>query len=161
MRQITASLLMMVGLTAQAMALQSASGAASPRVSACSLLTRELVTQWTPYEKQSLDLVIQIPPEEDAVGPSGSACTYGGITMQIDPFAPAVFERQRQRDWVPVSGVGDTAYFFDRRGEWAELYVALGTRVLTIQMDVPDGRTAATIQPNVIGLAKAILPKLK
>ena len=32
---------------------------------------------------------------------------------------------------------------------------------LTIQMDVPNGRTAASIQPNVIALAKAVLPQLK
>jgi hypothetical protein len=32
---------------------------------------------------------------------------------------------------------------------------------LTIQMDVPTGRTAASIKPNVIALAKAILPRLK
>jgi hypothetical protein len=44
---------------------------------------------------------------------------------------------------------------------FAELYVRSGTHVFTIQMDVPTGRTSVSIQPNVIALAKAILPKLK
>ena len=144
-------------LASQLLALQNA---AKPGVRACSLLTKDLVLQVSPYSKQQLDLVMRIPPDEDSVGPSGSACTYGGITMQIDPFAPAVFEKQQQ-GWVPVQGVGDVAYFFDRRGEWAELYVRTGTRVLTIQMDIPDGRTASSVQPNVIALAKALLPKLR
>ena len=60
-----------------------------------------------------------------------------------------------------MPGVGDEAYFRDNRGEWGELYVRAGARVLTIQMDVPTGRTAAAIQPNTIALAKALLPKLK
>jgi hypothetical protein len=121
------------------------------------------VTQVTPHDKQALDLVLQVPPTEDSIGSSGSACSFGGITMQVDPFAPAVFERQRERDktWVAVPGVGETAYFMDRSGRWAELYVTAAGRVLTIQMDVPMGRTALSIQPNVIALAKAILPKLK
>jgi len=158
MRTIMAVLLVMGAFT-------SATGGqtAKPGVHACTLLTREVVTQVTPYDKQALDQVLQIPPMEDSLGPSASACSYGGITMQVDPFAPAVFERQRERDkkWVAVQGVGDTAYFADNGGRWAELYVAAAGHVLTIQMAVPTGKTAASIQPNVIALAKAILPKLK
>ena len=80
--------------------------------------------------------------------------------MQVDPFVPAVFERQKKNTWVVVPGLGDTAYFVDNSGRWAELYVNAAGRVLTIQMDIPMGKTAASIQPNVIALAKAILPKL-
>jgi hypothetical protein len=164
-RKVLVSLLVMTYFLPHAMAVQSRNepATAKPATRACALLTRELVMQVTPYEKQSLDLVMRIPPDENSVGASGSACTYGGITMQIDPFPPAAFEKQKQRDkaWVPVSGVGDTAFFFDRRGEWAELFVTFGTRVLTIQMDIPTGQTATSIQPNVIALAKALLAKMK
>ena len=69
--------------------------------------------------------------------------------------------------WVPmydnrivVPGLGDTAYYVDNGGRWGQLYVTAAGRVLTIQMAIPMGRTAASIQPNVIALAKAILPKL-
>jgi hypothetical protein len=38
-----------------------------------------------------------------------------------------------------VPGLGDTAYFVDNSGRWAELYVNAAGRVLTIQMGYPDG----------------------
>jgi len=158
MRQIVALLLVMICFT-ELMGAQ----AAKPAVRACTLLTREVVTQVSPYEKQALDQVLRIPASEDSLGPTGTACNYGGITMQVDPFTPAVFERQREKDkkWVAVQGVGDSAYFADNKGRWAELYVAAAGHVLTIQMDVPTGKTAASIQSNTVALAKAILPKLK
>lgn len=163
MRQVLALLLVM-GCFTELMAFQSARGAqpAKPAVRACPLLTREVVTQVSPYEKKVLDVVLGVPASEDPVG-SGSGCSYGGITMQVDPFPPAVFDKQREKDkkWVAVQGVGDTAYYRDNMGRWGELYVASAGHVLTIQMDIPMGKTAASIQPNTIALAKAILPKLK
>ena len=163
MRHVVASLLLIGSFATQLTALQSgrtgAAGAA--RISACSLLTKELVTQVTPHDKQTLALVLLVPPMEDPVGQSGSGCSYGGITMNVDGIAPAAFEKQRAPDWVAVSGVGETAYFHDNKGRWAELYVREGSHVLTIQMDVPMGRTAASIQPNTISLAKAVMAKLK
>jgi len=162
MRQLVASFVVIGCFASQSAAVQSSTReAATPAIRACSLLTSDVVTQVTPYDKAAFDLVMRIPPQEDSVGSSGSACTYGGITMQVDPFALVVFEKQRGKDWVPIAGVGDTAYFFDRRGRWAELYVRVGEHVLTIQMDIPMGRTAATVQPNVVALARAILPKLR
>jgi len=111
------------------------------------------------YERQALDLAMQVPPNGDALGAAGSECTY--VTLQVDPFAPGVIEKQVKKDWVPMSGVGDAAYFRDNGGRWAELYVRTGAHVMTIQMSVPTGRTAASIQPNVVALAKVLLPQLK
>ena len=81
--------------------------------------------------------------------------------MQIDPFPATNLERLVQKDWAPVPNVADAAYFHDNRGRYAELMLRSGSRLLTIQMDVPTGRTAASIQSNTIALAKALLPKLK
>jgi hypothetical protein len=128
---------------------------------ACSLLTSELVKQFTPYEKKALDLVMLVPPSGSPVGRSGSECTYGGITLQLDPFPPGTLENQRNQEWQPVKDVGTAAFFRDNRGRWGELYARHGGRVLTIQMSVPDGRTATSIQPNLSGLAKALLSELK
>jgi hypothetical protein len=160
MRQVIASLLLVCSLGPGPAAFQTAT-AGKPVVRACSLLTKQLMTEFTPYEKPVLDIVLRIPPTEDALGSSGSACSFGGVTLQVDPFTPQALERVRKPDWVPVTGVGDASYFHDNRGEYAELYARAGARVLTIQMDVPTGRTAASIKPNVIALAKAILPRLK
>lgn len=141
---------------------QSGGGSArSAAVRACSLLTKELVTQITPHDKQALNLMLAVPPMEDALGPSGSACSYGGITLQVDPFPTATLERNVHKDWRPVPNVADAAYFHDNRGRYAELMLRSGTRVLTIQMDVPQGRTAASIQSNTVALAKAVVAKLK
>ena len=162
MRRAVALLLVMGVFTPALMARQAARGAATAaRPSACALLTKELVTQITPYDTQTLAGVLGVRPTEDPIGQSGSACSYGGITMQIDPFPFATIEKMRTPAWAAVPGVGDAAYFRDNRGEWGELYVRSGTRVLTIQMDVPTGKTAASIQSNTVALAKAILPKLK
>jgi hypothetical protein len=162
MRHVIAPLLLLVSAAAPLTAADfDKAASAQPAVGACTLLTKDIVAKVTPYEKKQLALVLSIEPSEDALGKSGSACNYGGITMQIDPFSPAFLEKQRDKTWVAVAGVGDAAYYRDNRGEWGELYVRAGAHVLTIQMDVPTGRTAASIQSNTIALAKEILPKLK
>lgn len=142
--------------------LASHAGALQPATGACSLLTKEVLLPVIPYEKQARDLVFQIPPEEEAFGKSGSICSYGGVTLQVDPFAnPQAVEATLAKEWGAVQGLGGVAYFRDNRGRWAELYVRAGRRVITIQMDVPTGRTAESIKSNTIALAKALLPKLK
>ncbi len=145
-----------VGYFALGAALSPPAGAAGqPANTACSLLTKDLVVQFTPYDKKALDLVMLVPPSGDPAGSSGSECTYGGITLQIDPFSPATLEKQRDQRWQTVKDVGDVAYFRDNGGRWGELYAQAGSRVLTIQMDVPTGRTAMSIHANLVGLAKA------
>jgi hypothetical protein len=61
MRSVVALFLLILGCFSQSMAFQSTGGAAGAKPArACALLTRELVTQVTPYEKQVLDLVLNI-----------------------------------------------------------------------------------------------------
>lgn len=154
MRRVV-SLLVMGGVALQA-------PAGEPAIHACSLLTRELLLQTTPNDNRKMfEIVLRIPPEEEAIG-TGSSCSYGDVHLQVNPFAsPASVEKDIARTWSRVAGVGDIAYFRDNKGMWAELYVRSGRRVLTIQMDVPSGRTPAAIQPNTIALANAVLAKLK
>ena len=158
MRELVASLLVVCGFASVATALQS--GAAPAR--ACAVLTRELVVQVSPHEKQALDLVLRVPPREDTVGKTGSSCSFGGIELQIDPFvSPGAIEKEFQNKWSPVPGLGDVAYYRDNLREWGELYVRSNGRVVTIQMDIPMGRTAESIKPNTVELAKAVLSRLK
>ena len=153
--------LIMGSVASWATAPQSAAGSPGSVVRACSLLTKELVTQISPYDNQALNAVLMVPPMEDELGPSGSACSYGGVTLQVDPFPPAVLERNVQKEWASMPNVADAAYFRDNGGRYAELMIRSGPRVLTIQMAVPTGRTAASIQSNTVALAKAVLTKLK
>ena len=69
--------------------------------------------------------------------------------MQIDPMTAEAFERVRDKEWMPMAGVGDKAYFRDNKARFAELFVQAGTHVMTIQMDVPDGKTSACIGGEV------------
>ena len=120
------------------------------------------MTQVTPYERDALSLAFSVPPQADPVGPAGSACEYGGVHLQVDPFgSPEGVERDLLKGWVREPAVGDIAFFRDNRGEWAELYVRSRGRVVTVQMDIPNGKTAAAIKPNTIALAKAVLDKLR
>jgi len=126
---------------------------------ACSVLTKELITAHSPASKETLNVIMKIPQQEEKAG-AGSSCQHGDVMLQIDPFPVASFERLFGK-WMPVPGVGDKAYFRDNQGGWAELGVVAGARMITIQMDVPKGKTAAGIQPNTVSLAKAVLAKLK
>ena len=128
--------------------------------SACSLLTKDVVTQVSPASPESLKLMLTVEPMESKSG-AGTLCSYGGITMQIDAVTPASMEKVRDKTWVAVPGLGDTAYFHDNRGRFAELYVQAGKRTLTVQMSPGTGKTVADTKANTIALAKLLLPKLK
>jgi hypothetical protein len=131
-------------------------------IRACSVLTEDLLRNVTPDDQQRFEFGLKMPAHEEPVGASGSMCEYGGVLLQIDPFAsPARVEEILAAEWTKVSGLGDVAYFRDNVGEWGELYVRAAGRVFTIQMDIPNGRTAESIRSNAIALAQAILPKLR
>lgn len=158
------ALTLLVVLAIRATAAVSAETAASDRekAGACSLLTRELLAKNTPEDPERFEFGLKIPAAEEPVGVAGSMCEYGGVLLQVDPFAsPAVVEQSLAGQWTKVSGLGDVAYFRDNLGEWAELYVRDGERVITLQMDIPAGRTAESVKPNVVALAEAILPQLQ
>src|SRR5262245_57868990 len=143
-------LAVMVSLVATLTA-QSKGAGGAPAPSACSILTNELVLAHSPASKQSKDMLFKIPPQEDKIGPTGSACQNGDVMLQINPFPLANFDAMFGK-WAAVPGVGDKAHFRDNRGEWAELAVVASGRVITVQMDVPSGKKAADIQSNTVAL---------
>jgi hypothetical protein len=156
MRRIVATVVLFACLSLVASA-QSRGG--SP-IKACSLLSRELVLKVT-ENKQLVDI---IKPQEEPIGAIGSACDWGGIGLQIDPFTPARLEELRKstgKDWEPVPGIGDATYFRNNRDRFAELFGRVGTHSFTIQMSIPMGSTASAIKPNTITVANAIVPRLK
>jgi hypothetical protein len=132
---------------------------AKPAPTACSLLTEDVITPHSPASKESLKLMLAVPPIEDKIG-SGTSCSFGGITMQVNPFAAANFDNVFGK-YTPVPALGDKAYYHDNRGLFGELAVMAGGRMLTFQVGVPTGSTAAAIQPNAVALARAIIAKLK
>jgi hypothetical protein len=154
-------LLFVLGLVSSSTAAGQArsGGAGKPAIKACSLLPKELAM------KVSGDVnkrVFDLPPEEEPAG-KGSACHYADITLQIDPFTAAFIDQTAKKDaaWTPVAGVGDRAWFRDNKGHYAELMGHVAGRTFTIQMGIPFQSTVEKMKPNVIALAKAIVPQLK
>lgn len=160
MRNLVVSLLAIGLLSSTGRADQTGGGAAGrPAIKACSLLTKELVMKFSGAANKA---VFNLPPDEEPVGKSGSACEYADIRLQIDPFAWSVLEASAKKDktWVPVPEVGDDAYFQAGRN-FAGLMALSGGHTFTIQMGVPFQSTAEKMKSNVIALAQAIVPKLK
>ena len=155
MRVITS--LSLVACLAAASAAASQSGKAAIR--ACEVLTRDVVAKFDTGNPKMRDL---IPRDEEAIGSHGSSCHDGSILVQIDPFLNSdSYRKSPAKDWQAVSGVGDTAYFHNNRDRYAELMVWSGKHHFTIQLSVPDGRTAEAVKPNTIGIATALIAKLK
>jgi hypothetical protein len=129
------------------------------RLNACTVLTRDMLDKLAPPAAKA---ALKTPSGDTAVGVNGSQCDYGGLMFQIDPFAGA--DRMRKtpaKDWAPVSGVGETAYFHNVRDLMVELLVWSGSHHFGLMMDVPEGSTAEQVKPNLIQLANLIIPKLK
>jgi hypothetical protein len=145
--------------TVSPVAAQAAKGT-SP--GACTLLTKELVRQVTPEtSKAELDRLFSTPPEEHLLGPGQSLCDYAGLTVHLNPFHPESFEANLRKDkaWVPIPGLGNVAWFRGVMGAMGELYVRSGRRTLGVAITIPQGRTAESIKPNAVALAKAVLSR--
>ena len=155
MRQIIIGLMTAVSATAPALAVQSGGGAPAPGVKACSILTRDLVEPFT-ENKRMLDL---IPPKEEASATS-SACEYGVVRFQHYPTRPGG-TRTAPKDFQPLPGVGEVAFFRNNRDTYAELMVWSGAHHFTLQVGVPTGSTAEAIKPKTVALANAILQRLR
>jgi hypothetical protein len=156
MRRFIASVFV-IGSVVTGVASQPRGG--KPPISACSLLPADLVLKVGGINPQAVKI---LKPEEEAMGTTGSACEYGDIRLQGDPFARSEGLRKSPgKDWQPVSGVGDTAFFHANGRNYAELMVWTGAHHFTIQFGVPIGSTPEAIKPKTIELANAIIPKLR
>ena len=160
MRVITSLSLVACLAAASSTAAQSGKPASGkPAIRACEVLTRDVVAKFDTGNPKMRDL---IPREEEAIGSHGSSCNDGSIFVQIDPFLNSdSYRKSPAKDWQAVTGVGDTAYFHNNRDRYAELMVWSGRHHFTIQLSVPDGRTAEAVKPNTIGIATALVAKLK
>jgi hypothetical protein len=145
----------MTSLAAVSQARPGGPAAGQPAVRACAVLTRDLVAPFT-ENKKMLDM---FPPQEEALGTSGTACEYGAVRLQLFPGRGGK-RTFSAKDFQPVSGVGEGAYFRNNRDYYAELMVWTDKHSLDLQVSVPSGRTAEAIKPDVVALANAIIAKL-
>ena len=160
MRTLVTSLLLVGALSSPAVGFQSRAATApsgDPALRACSILTKDMVAPFT-ANKKMLDL---IPPEEEPMGKFGSACEYGVVRLQISSVRADSPRTAPGKEWQPVSGAGETAYFRPNGKQYAELMFWAGTHYLTLQVGVPTGSTPDAIKPDTIALANAVLAKLR
>jgi hypothetical protein len=129
---------------------------AAAKVAVCSLLPTAEVKQHLPWIK-ALDAM---PPEEEAIGAYGSSCNYPSVTIQVMPFSKQAIDAERAKGGLEaVGGVGDEAWFHNNRNRYAELYVRVGARLLTVQANVST--TIDAVKPGTLSLAKALAAKLQ
>jgi hypothetical protein len=130
------------------------------RVDACTILTPDIAAKVATATKTKMNT----PPEASPVGVNGSQCDYGSIALHLDPFATVSADRMRKspnRDWVPVTGVGDAAFFHDVQSVMVEMIVWSGSHHFGILMNVPAGSTSEQLKPHMIQVANLIVPKLR
>jgi hypothetical protein len=156
MRQFITAFIVAGCLTSPVIGFQArGAGTTGSGIKACSILTRDLVEPLT-ANKRVLDL---IPPEEETSATS-SACEYGVVRLQHYPTRPGG-NRTAPKDFQPLAGVGETAFFRNNGNNYAELMVWSGAHHFTLQVSVPTGSTAEAIKPQTVALANAIIQKLR
>jgi hypothetical protein len=103
-----------------------------------------------------------MPPEEEALGTYGSSCNYPGVLIQVIPFHQSTIDAARKRGGIEsVPGVGDEAHLYNNPAGYAELYVKVGSRLLTLQRSIGMGQTVADVRPGTVALANALVAKLR
>jgi hypothetical protein len=132
-------------------------GPVSPQqVEVCKLLSKEEVKSHLPW----IAVLDQMPIEEEAIGTSGSSCTYPTVFVQVLQFDQGSIDALRKdAPLEAISDVGDEAYFRNNMNRYAELMVRVGPRMLTLQAD-GEGKMDTT-KSQVIALAKLYVPKLR
>ena len=158
MRRFTMLFVALMCATLTVAAAQTRSGGpvtGQQAVRACAVLTRDLVAPFT-ENKTVLDLM---PPQEEALGTSGTACEYGAVRLQLFPGRGGK-RTLSAKDLQPISGAGDGGYFRSNRDRYAELAVWTSKHSLDLQVSVPTGRTAESLKAAVVALANAIIAKL-
>jgi hypothetical protein len=101
----------------------------------------------------------QFPPEETAIGATGSSCEYPSVGIQVLPSTSRLIETAKERGKLEqVSGIGSEAHFYINPNGYAELYVRTSKNILTIQADSKLG--VDKVKPGVLSLAKALAARL-
>ena len=142
-------------LGAQAGKSQQQPAVSPPRIKVCSLLPKEDVKKHLPW----IPALDQMPPEEEAIGASGSSCNYPSVMIQVLPFSQRMIDLAREKGGLEtVRGIGDESYFHNNRNQYAELYVKSGKHLLTIQANANPN--IESVKPGVLNLAKVLVGKL-
>ena len=136
-----------------------ASAEAGQAASACTFFTKD---ELRPFIRNPVFDVMN--PEENRVG-NGSACSYAGVILQVDPFPFSVIQSAAAKEkagYESVAGLGDAAIFHhNTRANAAEIAVRVGQRVFTAQVSIASGEAIDAAKARSIGMARAAVAKLR
>jgi hypothetical protein len=155
MNRLAAALALALVMGSTSPELLTGQATASTPVRACSLLPKEEVKRHVPWEAM-FDFM---EPEENAIGDSGSSCSYPTVEIQVLPSSSRIIDIARERGGLEaVSGIGDEAYFHNNSDEYAEMFVRVGRYIVTVQADADDGIESS--RPRAVNLARALVARL-
>jgi hypothetical protein len=155
MNRLAAALALALAVGSTSPELLTGQATASTPVRACSLLPKEEVKRHVPWEAM-FDFM---EPEENAIGDSGSSCSYPTVEIQVLPSSSRIIDIARERGGLEaVSGIGDEAYFHNNSDEYAEMFVRVGRYIVTVQADADDGIESS--RPRAVNLARALVARL-
>ena len=138
----------------------------STAVKACSLLTKAEIKAAIGRDEWALN---------DDPFESGSVCDFGGV-VSIRVYSSA--KPEDEINWTlknykvekvtkhPVSGFGAGAYVFyfvpeSKYQDTAAFLVGrAGTRMFMMSLSAPDGKSAESVQPQLVSLAKTVADRL-
>lgn len=162
MKRIVDVALITVGLVAadltslNAQAGQKPPAGAPGKILVCPLVSKAEVKKHLPWNP----VMDQFPLEEEAVGPTGSSCSYPTVRVQVLPYTKSMVDAMhKQGKLEPISGIGDEAYFHNNKNRFAEFYAKVGNRLLTLQSS--SSGKVEEIKPGVLSLAKVFVAKLR
>ena len=137
-------------------------------IKTCSLLTNTEIKEVT-GRKNAWDL------NEEPYA-AGSVCDYGGGVVTIRIFSGA--KAEESIDWTlknykvenmkknPIAGFGSGAYvmYFKPDNQYQDtaaiLVARAGARMFMMSLAAPDGKTAESVQPQLVTLAKTVAERL-
>ena len=109
-----------------------------------------------------LTWILSRTAKEEPIGPQGSSCNYPGADIQVMSFSRSMIDIAKKDGGLePVSGIGDEAYVHNNQDRYAELYARVGPHLLTVQLDIPNGKKFDSTRPQLIELGKAFAAKLR
>lgn len=127
-------------------------------VKVCSLVSLAEMKKLAPWPAS----VDSYAKAEEMSLPGRSLCVYPTAQAQVEAYRPQIIESARKAGKLDsVPGIGDEAYLRNNRNLFVVVYARVGPHLLTVEMEIPPGKTFESARPTAIEIAKAFASKLR
>jgi hypothetical protein len=129
----------------------------APAVKVCALVSLAEMKKLAPWPAN----VEQHAKAEELSLPGRSLCVYPTAQVQVEPYREQILESARKTAQLDrVAGIGDAAYARNNKVS-ALIYAKVGPQLLTVEVDIPPGKTFENVKPTAIEIAKTFVTKLR